>query len=113
MSQWGTLEAEFKRHNGSKMLSVEGVRGRPDWQPLPTGSESGPDVYERDGSVRVSGRLRDVFDHEDSFAVLDWFVKNARWSESARLLWEIDNGPRYRYEWADGELRRLRGVLDA
>jgi hypothetical protein len=106
MSRWGSLDAEFR---GSKYVNAEVIT---DW--LPRGSEGGPEVRQMDeGVVWVEGRLRDVSDQETSPAVLAWFCKHAAaWSTSGRLTWEIDGGPRYRYEWRDGELHKLRGVLD-
>lgn len=68
-------------------------------------AEGGPYVY-------VYGRSRGVADQVDSPAVLAWFVKHADGCHAADLVWEIDDGPRYRYVWEKGELRKLRGVLD-
>jgi hypothetical protein len=48
----------------------------------------------------------------DSFAVVAWFLGVCEWATTGDLLWDLDNGPRYRYEWRDGTLRKLRGVLD-
>jgi hypothetical protein len=107
MSWWGTLEAEFRGGNPSRDFIAADV---------PTGSESGPSVstVDRDGApvVWVEGRLRDVDDTHTSPAVLAWFTAQAQWCDEADLLWELDAGPRYRYEWRDGELRKLKGVLD-
>lgn len=104
MSWWGTLEAEFK---GGPINTAEVVA-----DDAPQGSEHGVSIWDTKGTIHVSGRLRDVTDVEDSAAVLAWFVKHARWSDHASLLWELDNGPRYRYEWHGGELHKLKGILD-
>lgn len=116
MSTWGTIDAHF---TGDLGLIAEHAVKR-----VPTGSESGPKVEHIDADEaarysslsegwKVSGRLRDVSDLEHSPAVLAWFTAVCSWSASeADLLWEIDGGPRYRYQWRDGELRRLRGVLE-
>lgn len=102
MSLWGTIDARF----------VGGTRAQIE-QGLPTGSENGPTVSESDdGEIYVHGDLRDV-DDSDSPAVLAWFVEASRHKVTfATLRWELGNGPRYRYEWRDGELVKLRGVLD-
>jgi len=101
MSQWGTLEARFV---GKYINPHDG---------LPNGSESGPTISTHDGAVYVEGRLRDMSDH-DSPAVLAWFVQTCTrgLADEAELTWDVDSGPRYRYEWRDDELRKLRGVLD-
>lgn len=102
MSQWATLEARFV----GKYINAE--------YEMPKGSESGPTISTHDGAVYVDGRLRDVSDF-DSPAVLAWFVQtcNDGLADEGDLLWDVDNGPRYRYEWRDGGLRKLRGILDA
>lgn len=109
MSTWGTIDAEFRGAGdylkGNIERELEGRTG-------PTGSEGGPKVWEFEGAICVDGRLRDVDDIEDSPAVLAWFTRHARWCDEAKLLWEIDGGPRYRYEFKDGALRKLKGVLD-
>lgn len=109
MSIWGTLDAEF--HGGSEWVKPNIERGLED-RSGPTGSESGPHVWEYEGAVCVDGRLRDVRDEMDSPAVLAWFTEHAQWCDKATLVWEIDSGPRYRYIYEDGVLRKLRGVLD-
>jgi hypothetical protein len=104
MSQWGTLEAHFKSGKlGPQKFEIEHA--------LPTGSETGPTIYENKGGFWVSGRLRDVSDY-DSPAVLAWFIQAAQWAESGDLTWDIDGGPKYRYEWGDSGLTKLRGILD-
>jgi hypothetical protein len=103
MSQWGTLEASF--YGLSSFYGVEGVK-----ENMPTGSEGGPGVHEYDDHIHVEGRLRDV-DDLDAPAALAWFAKIARFCDKAYLLWEIDNGPRYRWKY-ENELERLKGVLD-
>lgn len=100
MSQWATLDARFV-----------GLRGGDVTDGMPTGSESGPTVHERKGETWVEGRLRDVNDH-DAPAALAWFLRFCQWCDEADFMWDLDNGPRYRYEWRDGELTKLRGVLD-
>jgi hypothetical protein len=107
MSQWGTLEASFVPWEGGATALLASVQDS-----VPTGSEDGPSVREREGVVYVYGRLRDVSDMADSFAVVAWFLGVCEWATTGDLLWDLDNGPRYRYEWRDGTLRKLRGVLD-
>lgn len=102
MSYWGTLEARFK-WGASRSDVTSG---------MPTGSEGGADfITDIDGYDLISGRLRDVNDM-DSFAVVAWFAKHCIWSVEASLMWELDDGPRYRFEWDGVHLRRLRGLLD-
>jgi hypothetical protein len=125
MSQWGSLRARFVKGSVTKPVITAELLSRD----LPRGSESGPDIYvNSQGEVIVSGRLRDVDDHEHAPQALAWFVKHARWCVYAELLFEIDSGPRYRYAWLaygvdtdilgdDWErvgpgLTKLRGVLD-
>jgi hypothetical protein len=103
MSSWATLDAHFEVGAG---LDEQIVR-----EDLPTGSESGPDVYVGMTGWRAKGRLRDV-DDNDSPAILAWFLRVAQWSDRAELVWDVDDGPRYRYVWRDGELTKLRGILD-
>lgn len=113
MSWWGTLEAAFKASNLVTVTSV--MHG------VPTGSESGPKaellgtegpvVFREYPEVHVTGRLRDVSDY-NSPAVLAWFLQAARYAEWATLVWDVDSGPRYRYEWRDNQLTKLKGVLD-
>lgn len=114
MSQWGTIDATFKASDGG-MLSADTIRHELERREVlaPTGSEDGPAVHEGEpGTIWVEGRLRDVTDTETSPMVLAWFMHHAQWCEEAELLWDLDRGPRYRYEWKNGELTRLRGVLD-
>lgn len=105
MSTWGTLEAQFA---ASDDLITEDLV----MQNVPTGSETGPSCHLIKGTLYVRGRLRDV-DDLDSPEVLAWFLSICQWNpETASLVWDVDDGPRYRYEWRDGGLRKLRGVLD-
>jgi hypothetical protein len=112
VSRWGTLEASFNTR--STLPDADTIRAELESRdPIaPTGSEDGPSVHGDKDGIYVQGRLRDVCDDEDSAKVLAWFVRHARWCESATLLWDLDGGPRYRYEWRDGGLRKLKGVLD-
>lgn len=104
MSQWATLEARFSGEHVGEWLVADG---------LPTGSESGPSVSQHDGAWHVDGRLRDVSDL-DAPAALAWFARVCEHgiADEADMMWDLDSGPRYRYEWRAGELRKLRGVLD-
>jgi hypothetical protein len=103
MSKWATLEAEF--YGNRRTTDVR--------EGMPTGSESGPQVIDQDdGSVWVGGRLRDVDDQCDSFRVLAWFVDICRWADTASLVWDLDEGPRYRYRYYENKLTKLHGVLD-
>lgn len=112
MSRWGTLEAEFEGVKRWARDTIAHELGDRD-ERAPTGSETGPSVHTSDaGTVDVSGRLRDVSDLETSPLVLAWFVRYAAASDRASLTWEIDDGPRYRYVYEEGELRKLTGVLD-
>jgi hypothetical protein len=63
----------------------------------------------------VEGRLRDVDDFTTSPAVLSWFTNacDHMLCSQASLMWEIDRGPRYRFEANGLTLTRVRGVLDA
>lgn len=111
MSIWGEIDAEFVGLNGwAKKAIKDEMVGRD--ERAPTGSETGPSVLVHKGDVMVSGRLRDVTDVEDSPLVLAWFTRWACQGERATLTWELDHGPRYRYVYEDGELRKLKGVLD-
>ena len=119
MSTWGTLHSAFtpglEHLGGRPVITVEGFERELERRDAlaPTGSEEGTKVRGlEDGSIIVAGRLRDVSDTKDSPMILAWFVHNARWCERASLMWEVDLGPRYRFEWHDGQLHRLRGVLD-
>jgi len=104
MSQWGTLDAHFTPGSiGPQKHDVE--------RDMPTGSESGPAIHESNGGFWVEGRLRDVNDH-DSPTVLAWFLRACAWANSADLTWDLDDGPKYRYEWDGSRLSKLRGVLD-
>ena len=114
MSQWGTLDATFVIAD-SGMLNAAVIRQEITERAIhaPTGSEDGPGVYEPgENTVYVEGRLRDVSDAEDSPMVLAWFMSHVFWCSEATLLWELDSGPRYRYEWKDRTLTKLKGVLD-
>jgi hypothetical protein len=79
---------------------------------MPTGSESGPTIHDLEGETWVEGRLRDVTDW-DAPAALAWFLDVCEWCDEAYLTWDLDRGPKYRYEWRNREVRKLRGVLDA
>jgi len=107
MSTWGTLDAEF--HFGVPRDIAYAIEG------VPTGSETGPNIGVLDDGARtwVEGRLRDVDDIQSPI-VLGWFAKVCIMTHPARatLLWEIDRGPRYRYEWDGHQIIKLRGVLD-
>jgi len=107
MSHWGSLDAEFHGKAVSRWMIEEG---------LPTGSESGPTIYEPTpdaGRWWVEGRLRDVQDFRDSPAVLAWFVRVCDWADRAELKWRLDVGLSYWFTYtADDGLRRQRGVLD-
>lgn len=106
MSTWGTLTAEFDSVQWGADLDRWAREG------MPTGSEYGPSVFVKsDDVVVVDGRLRDVSDM-DSPAVLAWFVSRCEWSKSAYLTWDVDRGPRYRYVYKDGQVVKLRGILD-
>lgn len=101
MSQWASIDARFVGLNG---WNVE--------EGMPRGSESGPTVHLlKGGETWVEGRLRDVSDW-DAPAALAWFVKLCEWCDEADLTWDLDSGPRYRYEWRNGTLTKLRGILD-
>jgi hypothetical protein len=109
MSIWGSLDAEFHGAGGYVKANIElELEDRTG----PTGSEDGPTLSEHNGAIYVSGRMRDVADETDSFEVLAWFMRHAQWCDKATLEWEIDSGPRYRYVYEGGELRKLKGVLD-
>lgn len=109
MSQWGSLDAEFRGEH----VSLETIAGEFKDREAPTGSEDGPSVSLHDGAVCVDGRLRDVSDEEDSFAVLAWFTKHCYWADEATLVWDLDRGPKYRYRYTRVEgLERIKGVLD-
>jgi hypothetical protein len=104
MSVWGTLDARFSGgHIDRHWIETD----------LPTGSETGPHIHENRDGWWVDGRLRDVSDLT-SPSVLAWFVRvcDMGMPDEAALMWEIDRGPRYRYEWRDGTLHKLRGILD-
>ena len=102
MSTWGTLSAHFESDAPEHLI-----------REAPTGSEGGPNVHRSDtGEWWVEGRLRDVSDWT-SPRVLAWFCEVCEWVKQADLLWEIDGGPRYRYEARAGEIVKLRGILDA
>lgn len=76
-------------------------------------AESGPSFRVSDaGVVEVDGRLRDVTDLVDSPQVLAWFTRHAEYADRATLVWELDSGPRYRYVYENGELTKLKGILD-
>lgn len=117
MSQWATLSATFITHSPGTSLATR-IRLELERRDrlAPTGSEEGPEVrtYDTDPcKVVVTGRLRDMTDFPDSHVVLAWFVLTATHCRSATLLWDIDYGPRYRYELPEnGKLTRLQGVLD-
>jgi len=111
MSTWGEIDATFKGLDDFDHNELGHEINERDPR-APTGSESGPVVSNVQGYTYVSGRLRDVRDDEDSPLVLAWFVRYARLADSASMTWEIDDGPRYRYVYTDGELRKLKGVLD-
>lgn len=115
MSQWGGIHAKFTPSHGATRGLADRLRTELEERRAlaPTGSENGPEVHEVNESVSVYGRLRDVNDSEDSAMVLAWFVHHARWCSWADLTWELDSGPRYRFEWRNGTLTRLKGVLDA
>lgn len=121
MSSWGSIDATFHidppemRAALAEELS-EAIEQR-DSQ-TPTGSEGGPNVHDLEESrtVWVEGNLRDMHDLEDSPMVLAWFVgvctSVIHAPYLATLMWEIQGGPRYFYEWDGRELKRVRGVLD-
>jgi hypothetical protein len=103
MSSWGILDARFAPAFDYKPTNI------------PTGSESGPTAYKDQSNENwyVCGHLRDVYDVPDSIAILAWFVDQASSNcNEADLMWEIVGGPRYRYEWRDNRLTKIRGVLD-
>jgi hypothetical protein len=109
VSQWGSIDAEFRGEH----VSLELIAGEFEDREAPTGSEDGPAISEHGGTVYVDGRLRDVSDEEDSFAVLAWFTKHCHWADEATLLWDLDRGPKYRYRYTrEGGMERTKGVLD-
>ncbi len=109
MSMWASLEASFtfEKPADERVLDTVAVH-------MPTGSESGPSARIYEGEVYVTGRMRDT-DDTDSPEVLAWFVglcANWPYATKATLTFDVDSGPRYRYEWADGKLTKLKGILD-
>lgn len=108
MSIWGSIDASFE--GDQLQLSEDDLR-----RGMPTGSEEGPRAHVDGHNVWVDGRLRDVTDMADSPAVLAWFASVCEGFgrvDHAELMWEIDGGPRYRWQFDSNGLRRLRGVLD-
>jgi hypothetical protein len=79
----------------------------------PTGSETGPTVYKSGKNLCVDGSLRDFDDH-DAPSALAWFLRvcDLHVPRSASLTIDVGDGPRYRYRWTNGQLTKLRGVLD-
>lgn len=123
MSSWGQIDAEFYNDDdGMRARLTENLTRSVEERDggCPTGSESGPNVYNRGvdsgtKSVWVEGSLRGM-DDTDSPSVLAWFVETCKDVYSpayyATLTWEITEGPRYRFQWQEGKLTRLKGMLD-
>lgn len=116
MSWWGSIEANFtaRDEDDAKNIAACIAREIEEREPgAPTGSERGPLVMQSGNGIAVEGNLRDVDDAQDSPLVLAWFMQHARWLDEAYLMWDLGStGPRYRWEWRNGELIKLKGVLD-
>lgn len=125
MSQWGEINAEFYGH--PEYLTIEHVAGGDAGGRCPHGSEIAYDSHEgihdiglvKKGEhkgeryIGVTRRLRGVYDQEDSFAVLAWWTSTCIFHVyHSTLTWELDSGPRYRYVYEQGQITKLRGVLD-
>ncbi len=121
MSWWGTLDAYFLDCASPFVHATALLEG------CPQGTEYGLIAREEgEKTYSVSGRLRDVNDERDSTRALAWFTDQIEQllPREASLTFELDGtpgeklanvpvaGPRYRYVWQDGELTRLKGVLD-
>ncbi len=120
MSDWAQIDAHFHIDPPAPRARLAGqiLKDIEERDPgMPTGSEDGPSVHDLKSSraVWVQGNLRDFVDGADAALVLAWFTRLCRGSETYLAYCTLtlgEGGPRYRWEWKQGELLWLKGELE-
>jgi hypothetical protein len=104
VATWAKLDATFL---ADPPLSVALIMDG-----LPSSDGRAPGLESRvDGSIRVHGILK-YFDELDWPDVLALFAARAQNTQLAKLSFEIQNGPSFRYLWQEGTLTRLPSLTD-
>jgi hypothetical protein len=115
MSQRASVEATFEWRDSYSEYALSQIKHHVEGRYTYFGKDvrTYPDTDKK--FISVSGRMRDFTDF-CSPGLLAWFVDLCTnvlvAPDIAGLTIDIDFGPRYRYTWVDGNLTKLKGILD-